>query len=150
MKYVNEWPNQIVTSDGSTINPTPEQCREAGYELESNRPPPTAEEIAAEQAAVAEAEQQANEQAAQLEQMELARLAAIQAIRDSYKQATQQFCGIAGLPIADKLDTPDIEAAIQVAGTSPTALPLTQLAFKLYVTINELKKLDGEDAWDHI
>jgi len=40
---VKEWPKSIETADGIICNPTPEQCRQAGYELYV---PPTAEEIA--------------------------------------------------------------------------------------------------------
>jgi hypothetical protein len=40
---VNQWPKTIETADGIICNPTPDQCRQAGYELYV---PPTAEEIA--------------------------------------------------------------------------------------------------------
>lgn len=74
----------------------------------------------------------------------------ILAARQSYRDTTHQFCTLAGIAIVDKLDTPQIQITIQSAGTGPLALPLTQLAFALYVQIGDLRRLDGDDAWDRI
>ena len=74
----------------------------------------------------------------------------ILAARQSYRDTTRQFCSLASIPVTDKLDTPQVQLAIQSAGTGSLALPLTQLAFALYVQIGDLRRLDGDDAWDRI
>jgi hypothetical protein len=45
--YVSEWPVRLTVSGGVLFNPSPSQCRSAGYELIANKPPPTPEELAA-------------------------------------------------------------------------------------------------------
>ena len=137
--YVNQWPTQLATSDGVIYNPTPEICRDNGYELESNRPPPTPEEIAAQQAA-----QQAADKLAQ------DALDRLNAMRQSYRNIANQFCTVANIPIVDKLDIPTIQNALITIGQGPNALMASQLAFELYVQINELRRVDGDDAWERI
>lgn len=158
--YVAKWPDSLPTDGGVTFHPTPEQCRAAGLELIANQPPPpppTAEQIAAQQAAEAAAASNQQVQAAAWSNQQAAAMAAgaartnaILSLRKAYRDTTHQFCSVAGLTVADKLDTPAIQTAIQAAGTGPTALPLTQLAFALFVTITDLRRLDGDDAWDRI
>lgn len=74
----------------------------------------------------------------------------VAALRAAYVNATHQFCQIAGLPVVNKLDVADVQKAVADAGVSPTALPLTQLSLQLFVLINDLRRADGEDAWDRI
>lgn len=134
---VNEWPKSIATADGIICNPTPEQCRQAGYELAV---PPTAEEIA--------------EREAQRAQEEAERVAVIEALRQDYRNAVAQFCTIAGLPIVNKFeDTSAMQSAIVTAnagGNIQQILGLTQTALALQNIITELRRKDGDDAWERI
>ncbi len=153
--YVAQWPTTITTDDGVTFNPSPEQCRAAGYELLANQPAPvpTPDDIAAQAAAAAAA---SNAQAVALSNAitqaaaSVAKSNAVISLRQSYRNTTHQFCTVAGLAVVDKLDTPAIQAAINAAGTGPLALPLTQLALALFATITDLRRADGDDAWDRI
>lgn len=45
--YVAQWPDRLTVNGGVLFNPSPTQCRAAGYELSANKLPPTAEELAA-------------------------------------------------------------------------------------------------------
>ena len=64
---VREWPKSIATAEGIICNPTPEQCRQAGYELYVQ---PTAEEIA-------EQERIEREHLAEIERVERERIEAL-------------------------------------------------------------------------
>jgi hypothetical protein len=134
--YVNEWPKVI----GMTVNPTPEQCRAAGYELTANKPQDV---IDAEAAQVAQA---AQEQAAHD--------ALVEGLRAKYRQTCNGFCQLSGLTVVDKFeDESVITTAIEAANTSENytlALRLTQLAMALQFTITELRRKDGDDAWERI
>ena len=136
IRYVNEWPRVI----GMTVNPTPEQCRAAGYELTANKPQDV---IDAENAT---AQERAEEQAAHD--------ALVEGLRVKYRQTCNGFCQLAGLPVVDKFeDESVITAAIEAANTAENytlALRLTQLALALQFTITELRRKDGDDAWERI
>ncbi len=140
MIYVNEWPKSIKTADGQIFNPTPNQCRAAGYELVANKPQDV---IDAENAA---AQAQAEEQAAHD--------ALVEGLRTKYRQTCNGFCQLAGLTVVDKFeDESVITAAIEAANTAENytlALRLTQLAMALQFTITELRRKDGDDAWERI
>ena len=131
---VAKWPESIRTENGIICNPSPEQCREAGYELYVQ--PPTPEQIA-EQAAA-----------------EAARVAVIEALREQYRQTCNGFCQLAGLTVVDKFeDESVITAAIEAANTAENytlALRLTQLAMALQFAITELRRKDGDDCWDRL
>lgn len=131
------WPSSISTPDGIVCNPTPEQCAAAGYELIV---PPTAEEIAAR---TAERERAAAELKARVE-----------ALRAAYRSAANRFCQIAGIPVVDKFeDETTVQTAIEAAnaaGDMAQALGLTQLALALNNAITELRRKDGDDAWERI
>lgn len=134
--YVDEWPRVI----GMTVNPTPEQCRAAGYELTINKPQDV---IDAENAAAqAQAEQQA------------AHDALVEGLRAKYRQTCNGFCQLSGLTVVDKFeDESVITAAIEAANTAENytlALRLTQLAMALQFTITELRRKDGDDCWERI
>ena len=134
--YVNEWPRVI----GMTVNPTAEQCRAAGYELTANKPQDV---IDAENAAAqAQAEQHA------------AHDALVEGLRVKYRQTCNRFCQLAGIKVVDKFeDESVITAAIEAANTSENytlALRLTQLAMALQFTITELRRKDGDDAWERV
>ena len=136
IRYVNEWPRVI----GMTVNPTPEQCRAAGYELTANKPQDV---IDAENAAAqAQAEQQA------------AHDALVEGLRVKYRQTCNGFCQLAGIEVVDKFeDESVITAAIEAANTAENytlALRLTQLALALQFAITELRRKDGDDAWERI
>lgn len=136
IRYVNEWPRVI----GMTVNPTAEQCRAAGYELTANKPQ---EVIDAENAA---AQSQAEQQAAHD--------ALVERLRAKYRQICNGFCQLSGLTVVDKFeDESVITAAIEAANSSENhtlALRLTQLAMALQFTITELRRKDGDDAWERI
>ena len=136
IRYVDEWPRVI----GMTVNPTPEQCREAGYELTANKPQDV---IDAENAA---AQELAEEQAAHD--------ALVEGLRAKYRQTCSGFCQLAGIEVVDKFeDESVITAAIEAANTAENytlALRLTQLALALQFTITELRRKDGDDAWERI
>jgi hypothetical protein len=136
IRYVNEWPRVI----GMTVNPTAEQCREAGYELTANKP----QDVIDAEAALAA--QEAQEQAAHD--------ALVEGLRVKYRQTCNGFCQLSGLTVVDKFeDESVITAAIEAANSSENytlALRLTQLAMALQFTITELRRKDGDDAWDRI
>lgn len=49
IRYVDSWPKQIGVPGGELVNPSPEQCREHGYELKTDAMR-EAERLAAEEA----------------------------------------------------------------------------------------------------
>jgi hypothetical protein len=143
VKYVQEWPKQL----GGTWNPTPEQCRAAGYELLSNRP---AGEIAAEQA----------QQAAQAQEVAdgiAAHAAKVQVIRAKYRSATRALCrevGIADVDVmtADQLEAtvlPILEDSDSNAKIKRNIKSVAHLVKLLLLTM-ALKEEDGRDALDRI
>lgn len=136
IRYVEHWPRVI----GMTVNPTAEQCRAAGYELVANKPQ---EVIDAENAA---AQAQAEEQAAHD--------AMVEGLRVKYRQTCNGFCQLAGITVVDKFeDESVITAAIEAANTAENytlALRLTQLAMALQFAITELRRKDGDDAWERL
>ena len=136
IRYVNEWPRVI----GMTVNPTPEQCRAAGYELTANK---LQDVIDAENAA---AQARAEEQAAHD--------ALVEGLRAKYRQTCNGFCRLAGIEVVDKFeDESVITAAIEAANAAENytlALRLTQLALALQFTVTELRRKDGDDAWERI
>lgn len=140
IRYVNEWPRVI----GMTVNPTPEQCRAAGYELTANKPQDV---IDAENAAAQERAQEWAEEHA-------AHDALVEGLRAKYRQTCNGFCQLAGIEVVDKFeDESVITAAIEAANTSENytlALRLTQLAMALQFAITELRRKDGDDAWERI
>ena len=75
---------------------------------------------------------------------------AILAARQAYRDTTRRFCVVADIAVVDKLDTPAVQSAVQAAGSGPTAFPFTQLAFALFVQISDLRRMDGDSAWDRI
>jgi len=134
--YVEKWPERI----GLTYSPTPEQCRAAGYELSFNKPQ---ELIDAE---AAQAAQQAQEQAAHD--------ALVEGLRAKYRTTCNGFCQLAGIEVVDKFeDESAITAAIEAANTAENhalALRLTQMAMVLQFTLTELRRKDGDGAWERI
>ena len=134
---VHEWPRSIRLNGVPICNPTPDQCRQAGYELYV---PPTAEEIA---------EQERIER----ERIE-AHAAEVEALRQDYRNAVAQFCTVAGIPVVAKFeDTTAMRTAIETAnagGNVQQILGLTQLALTLQNVITELRRKDGDDAWSRI
>ena len=136
IRYVDQWPRVI----GMTVNPTAEQCRAAGYELVANKPQ---EVIDAENAA---AQAQAEEQAAHD--------ALVEGLRTQYRQTAAGFCMIAGIEPVEKFeDATIISAEIEKANAGEDvmkALRLTQAALALQNIITELRRKDGDDAWERV
>lgn len=96
-KYVEEWPKKL----GTTWNPSPEQCRAAGYELISNKPAPTADELAK------AAEEQARIAEEKLRQSEAASNSAarIQVMIAAYRQTCAAIASEAGLTLTSNVLT---------------------------------------------
>jgi len=134
--YVDQWPERI----GLLYSPTPEQCRAAGYELTANKPQ---ELIDAE---AAQAAQQAQEQAAHD--------ALVEGLRAKYRTTCNGFCQLAGIEAVDKFeDDTAVTTAIDAANSAENytlALRLTQMAMALQFAITELRRKDGDDAWERI
>lgn len=132
-KIVNVWPTSVMTDRGLECNPSPERCRELGYELAV---PPTAEEIA------------------QRAQVEAERVAVIEGLRTKYRDAVHRFCVLAGLVVVDKFENENVmQQAIETAngqGDFQKSLGLTQLSLAILNAINELRRHDGGDAWARI
>ena len=134
---------RLAVVDGGTVREMNSEELEALAKIDKV----VSERIAAEQAAAQVVTEQAitEARAAQNE-----RVARIEGLRAFYRDTTHAFCTLAEIVEVDKLDSPDIAAAVQAAGTGPIALPLTQLAFSLFVQIIDLRRLDGDDAWERI
>lgn len=134
MTKVRQWPTSIVLDGNPVCNPSPEQCRLAGYELV------TQAEIDAEAAAQAQAAAE--------------RAAYVQALRDTYKANARRFCQLAGIAVVDKFaDASVVQAEIEKANygeDTAKALQLTQIALALQNLITELRRKDGDDAWERI
>lgn len=136
MKYVEAWPSQL----GGTWNPTPEQCRAAGYELLANKPQAEIDAEAAEQSA----------QAAAMQAQIVAQAAKVQGLRDDYAAATAQVCALCGVdPVVRCLTRQQAMQAILAApeAAKPTLALLSALLTNLE---GKLCREDGNDALDRV
>jgi hypothetical protein len=111
--YVAQWPDRVPVAGGVCFRPTPAQCRAAGYELEANRPAPTAAEIAAAKTAedarkVAEAKAAAEHAVVVSNQQ-----ARVQSMLDVYHATTRDLCALAGVsaPATNELTAAQIDAS---------------------------------------
>lgn len=120
--YVANWPDRLPVSGGVCFSPTPAQCRAAGYELEANRPPPSAAEIAAAQAAAQAA-------AGAVATAESNRLSRLRTLLDTYHGATTNLCAIAG-----------IDPAVAVSNEL-TSAQINALCFPLLDDVSDTGKL---------
>jgi hypothetical protein len=118
--YVAQWPDRVPVAGGVCFRPSPAQCRAAGYELEANRPAPTAEEIAAAKAAedARKAEENARKAAAAKAAAEGAasrsnQQAKVRAMLESYHVTTRDLCALAGVaaPATNELTAAQIDAS---------------------------------------
>lgn len=110
--YVEQWPDSLTVAGGVCFRPSPAQCRAAGYELIANKPGPTVDEIAAQQAAQAAAESNAVAYAKALAQIESNRLARVRKLVDDYHTATSNLCVLAGVAqTTNELTAAQIDAA---------------------------------------
>ena len=156
--YVAQWPDRVAVEGGVSFNPTPEQCRSAGYELEVNRPVVPAvqapqlssNEIAQAAAAIVAAQAAAAAAAAQIEADIAAKSNGLIQLRMNYSSATTQFCQIAGITVTNKLLAQQVEDAVTAAGDTPASIMLLKLAFKLFTQITDLRRMDGDDAWERL
>jgi len=134
MTKVREWPKSIQVDGGVTVNPSPEQCRRSGFEVY------TPEELADIDRSASEAE--------------MDRVSVVDALRGKYRLAARAFCGTAEIGEVDKFEDAEIISGeiekANLAGNSEKALRLTQLALSLQNLITELRRKDGDDAWDRI
>jgi len=159
--YVQSWPKHLVYDGSVWVNPTPEQCRRAGYELEANRPPPSAEEIAAAQvaaqlaaqivasnAAIAQAEQDARN--AEILAEYTAKTNRIRTYRDAYANGTGQLCALAGIPTARVLTMEQIQEAVMPLLSGPYAGMVNGILILLTNLEMKLTKEDGPNALDNI
>lgn len=115
-----------------------------GLCLTQYRIPYTAEEIA-DQQAQAEAQRTADAQA------EAVRAATIEAMREQYRQITRTICQLAGVAVCDKFATVGgVADVVMQYGMGENVIPLTQYALFLKATLDELRRFDGDDAWERI
>lgn len=95
-----------------------------------------------------------DEHTEQTAQEHAAHEALVDRLRAKYRQTCNGFCQLSGLTVVDKFeDESVITAAIEAANASENytlALRLTQLAMALQFTITELRRKDGDDAWERI
>lgn len=136
---VKEWPKIIKTEDGRTIvNPTRETCEAMGYSLY------TEEELAA-------IEQEQQEQHDKQIQLEAERITEVEVLRESYRNITQQLCMLAGVPVQDKFESMfDIQSIGENIADPEARIAFMQGAFTLQALIVELRRKDGDDAWERI
>ena len=82
--------------------------------------------------------------------------ATIAELRAKYIATTHQLCAVCGITQQDKLDVPDIEAAVQsvnvaaIQGGIDNRIAVTQLCIALDIIITDLRRIDGDNAWDKI
>ena len=131
---VMRYPKTIVLGGALISNPSEAQCQAAGYELY------TEAELAA----------MAQEQATASQEHE----AFVEGLRDVYRAAVHKFCEIAGIESVDKFeDASVITTCIENANAVQDvikALGLTQAALAIQNAITELRRKDGDDAWERI
>lgn len=135
---VYEWPKRIWLNDRTIFNPSPEQCKEAGYRLY------TSEELQDHEDAL-------EAQRLLLEKAEQTRMAEVLTLRTRYREITRQICEALDIEPMDKFES---FAEIQQLGSSvsdPVVLmQVMQLALALLACDTDLKRKDGNDAWDRI
>jgi len=148
---VNQWPTHINVEGGIICNPTPEQCRQAGFELFV---PPTAEEIAEQERIEAERLAEIERIKAENAVCESDRLAKVEILRDNYRSLVARFCQVAGIETVTKFeDETVIMREIEKANGEQNitkSLGLTQLSIGIKNAIDELRRKDGFDAWEKI
>lgn len=107
--------------------------------------------IAADQQA-ALAAQQADQQAAiDAAAVATARAAEVEAVREQYRAITRTICQLAGVAVVDKFDSVGAVADVVMQyGMGENALQLTQYALFLKATLDELRRMDGDDAWERV
>lgn len=75
-------------------------------------------------------------------------------LRNQYRTTTNNFCQLAGIEIVNKFeDSTTIIDTVNIANVSGDimlALKLTQAAVTLQNLIIELRRIDGDDAWERI
>lgn len=162
--YVQKWPRPLIFDGSVWGDPTPAQCRAAGYELEANRPPPpppsaeelaqaaaqalAAAQVAASNAAAAQAEQDAINAAILAEQT--AKTNRIQAYRYAYANGTGQLCALAGIPVVRVLTMEQIQEAVMPLLSGPYAGMVNGILILLTNLEMKLTKEDGPNALDNI
>lgn len=131
---VRQYPKTIVLGGMLISNPSAAQCQAAGYELYTE----------------AELSAMAQEQATADAEHE----SFVEGLRDAYRAAVHKFCQIAGLEQVDKFeDATVIVSCIENANAEQDvikALGLTQVALAIQNAITELRRKDGDDAWERI
>ena len=140
--YVDEWPKRITTPTGTIFNPSPETCQAHGYELTTPE--------------MRDQRNQERQQALQdAEQAELQRQQEVEALRTAYRDSATKFCTLAGIePTQTKFeDATLIQTKIEQANDEQDfvkALGLTQLSLAMQHILTDLRRKDGDDAWDRI
>jgi hypothetical protein len=114
--YVQTWPVTLPVSGGVCNNPTPAQCRAAGYELIANRPAPpapTVAEIAAAKAADDARKAAEAKAAADYAVVISNQQAKVHAMLDAYHAATRDLCALAGVsaPATNEMTAAQIDAS---------------------------------------
>ena len=111
-----------------------------------------AEQAIADAQAAALASQQAAEQATTAQEaIVAAHDASVAAIREQYRGITRTICQLAGVAVCDKFATVGgVADVVMQYGMGDNALRLTQYALFLKATLDELRRMDGDDAWERI
>lgn len=153
MTKVRQLPKTVTLPNGDVvINPSVEQAREAGYELY------TPEELQ-------QLEEQYLQWQQERQQAELERQQMIEALRLQYAQATLAICSLGGLdPVTKFEDASPIQAVYEgimaqipgegdptvVLGLLAQASQVQAHAQTIQLCITELRRHDGDDAWERI
>ena len=73
----------------------------------------------------------------------------IEAMREAYRQATQGMCLLAGVTPVNKLEDTEYNAVASKAYATDV-VTASQASDTLLYTLNQLYRLDGDDAWSKI
>lgn len=138
MKVVYSWPVKITLEDRTIFNPSPEQCQEAGYRLY------TPEELQ-------DREDALEAQRLLLEEAEQKRMAEVMTLRAQYREITRQTCEALDIEPLDKFESFIEIQQLGATVSDPLVLgKVMQLALALLACDTDLKRKDGDDAWDRI
>ena len=132
--YVQSYPTQISTPDGTIYNPTEAQCIASGYVL-------------GEDPAVV-AQRQSDEAAAKT--ADDTRKATLSALQQAYRDATAQLCQLAGIAVVPVLAMAQVQAAVMPLLSGTNAATVNGLITLLTNVEGKLCRLDGNDALDRV
>ena len=138
MTKVRQLPTSITLPNGDIIiNPSEEQCNAAGIYLY------TPEELQ-------QLEQQELQRQQEAQQTEQQRYMEILGLRDAYVAVVHAMCDLAGVTRVNKIEDDTGVEALQAQVAPEDQGAFMALALKLlYITV-DLRRADGDDAWERI